>query len=137
MRVLTTSLLYLVVVCGACSSSGAGKTPGTQPAAAATPTSPSNDPPTVTDADLACGPNVACTEIFVWRWSEESKGYCTGCTMQPLNQTGADRLSAWYKPREGRGCPMHDCERPTMEAACVEGRCVHVPIPAASVPGPG
>lgn len=128
MRTMSFSILLLVVACGACSSSGTGKSPGTPPGNPPPPTAPHDAPPTVTDADLHCDPNAPCTEVFVWTWREEAKGYCTGCRMIPVNQAGADRLLAWYKPREGRGCPMHDCERPKHEAACVEGRCVHVPV---------
>ncbi len=135
MRVMTFSILLLVVACGACSSSGTGK--GTPPEATPPENSPppaatTDTPPTVTDADLTCGTNADCTEFLVWRWNDGAKGYCTGCSTQSLNQAGANRLLAWYQPRAGHGCPMHDCERPTHETACVEGRCALVPIAPAT-----
>jgi hypothetical protein len=133
MRVMTFSILLLVVACGACSSSGTGKSPGGTPPENSPPPAASPDAPlAVTLTDLTCDVNADCTEIFVWMWDDKAKGYCTGCTMQAVNQEGARRLSAWYQPRAGRGCPMHDCERPTVQAACVENRCAHVPITPAT-----
>ena len=128
MRVTTISLLFLMVACGACSFSGTKKSPGTPPSTAQPTAAPSDPPLAVTFQDLTCDMNADCTEIFVWIWHDKAKGYCTGCTMQALNREGARRFSAWYQPRAGHGCPMHDCERPMHEAACVDGRCAHVPI---------
>jgi len=129
MHVMRYGLPWLMVAFCACGTAGTGKTPATPPETPAKPTTETADtPPTPTDADLTCGLTVDCTEFLVWRWNDDAKGYCTGCATLPLNQKGESRLLEWYKPREGRGCPMHDCERPMHEVACVEGRCALVPI---------
>jgi hypothetical protein len=127
MRLMKPWSFLFVLLCGACGSPGSGKTP---------PPPRPEAPPVVGDADRACSLDADCTETFVWTWYDHANGYCTGCASQAVNQTGERRLLAWYRAREGRGCPMHDCEPPTRQAGCVQGRCELVPIPPPSTEDP-
>jgi len=127
MRIMKLWSFLFVLLCGACGSSGSGKTP---------PPPRTDAPPVVVDADRTCAQDDDCTETFVWTWRDHASGYCTGCASQPVNRAGERRLLAWYGAREGHGCPTHDCEPPTRQAGCVQGLCGLVPIPPAPTGDP-
>ncbi len=103
------------------------KTPDEPPDAAPAAPAAAPQPPSMTDAELACKQDGDCVLANVWEWEERTGGYCNTCDVIAMNRTAAARFEKWYYAHHGKNCAKLNCAPlGPLASHCVQSRCVQV-----------